>query len=216
MADKDTPIPDTPIPETPGEDSSATPPSGKPGGEPLSPRDTMNADTVFYYSREHRLSRASAGVQTMNDGKPIRPSLSRTLFATGANRMIFFVIIFAFLAFALASRFSGRDNGVSLGGNTLAVTITSEEGILLLGLVKTMPKTGEAYVGAVDLSVSPILPQTKDGEAPKIPPPFIHRIFFNPVESETFQVSLPFDGNDFLVILKSDSEQKSQRIKVKS
>jgi len=198
-----------PLPETPKDE--------KPG-KTASNWDDVNTDTVFYYSRDRRLSRASADVRSMNDGKPIRPSLSRTLFATGAHRIIFIAIIFTILAFSFASRFSARggDDSIKLGGNTLATVITREEGILILGVVKTMPKSGEAYVGAVDLSVSPVLSNTKEGGTAGAPQIFSHRISFNPVETETYQISLPFDGNDFLVTFKNDSEQKSFRLKVKS
>ena len=207
MSDSDKPADSDKLsPETPKDEKT---------GEPAANQGNVNTDTIFYYSREHRLSRASANVRSMNDGKPIRPSLSKTLFATGAHRLIFVAIVIAIVAFSLANRFSGRGNdGVNLGGNTLAAGITREEGILILEIVKTMPKSGEAYVGNVDLSVSPVVSQLKEGE--KAPQIFSHRISFNSVETETYQVSLPFDGNDFLVIFKNDSGQKSVRLKVKS
>ena len=175
----------------------------------------IDRDPVFYYSREHRLSRASPEVQALNDGKPIRMSLSKTLFATRSHRILFLVIIFTCVSLVLGNRFSGRDSGVKLGGNTLTSVIVREEGVLLLGITKNAPKFGEAYVGAVDIVVSPVMPKPKEGEAQEFPPLFTHRIYFNPSASETFSLTLPFEGTDFFVILRNDSEQKSLRLMVK-
>ena len=188
-------------------------------GEPVALDDNVPRDTVYYYSRERRLSRASPAVQKMNDGKPIRPSLSKTLFATRAHKLLFFAIILCCLTFSLAFRFSAREKGVELGGNTLALSIIPIEEMMVLGIVKGMPKSGEVYIGPVDIAVSPMMPKPKEGEgredsgAAAPAPVFAHRIFFNPVESETYSLSLPFEGNDFLVILKTDTENKSLRLR---
>lgn len=185
-----------------------------PGKEkPEAAGDNRNIDPVYYYSRERRLSRASPAVQALNDGKFIRPNLSKSLFGTKSNAVIFMLVVFFIAVFGLASRFSGLNRGVKLGGNTIAVSILREESVLILGIAKNMPKSGEAYIGAVDIAVSPVMSKPKEGEAQEMPPVFVHRIFFNTVDSETFQVVLPFDGTDFLVVLKTDSEQKSLRLK---
>lgn len=165
-------------------------------------------EPVFYYSRERRLSRASPQVQALNDGKPIRASFRKTVLATRSHKLIFFSLIFVCISLLLASRFTARESAVKLGGNTLAISIVREEGILMLGISKTAPKSGEVYIGAVDIAVSPV--HSKQEEAPSV---FSHRIYFNPVESETRRVSLPFDGDDFFVILKTENERKSYRIK---
>jgi hypothetical protein len=172
-------------------------------------------DPVFYYSRERRLEKASPAVRALNDGTPLRPSLSKTLFATRAHVLIFVTIILLCAMFGMASRISGRDKGLKLGGNTVALVLLREEGTLILGIAKSMPASGEAYTGAVDIAVSPVMPKSKEGEtAAEVPPVFTHRIFFMPVESETYRAVLPFTGNDFLVLLRTDTEQKSVRIKI--
>ena len=181
--------------------------------------DDDEKETVYYYSREHRLSRASPGVRAMNDGKPIRPGFRGTLFATRGNVILFLVIIL-FFGFVLAYNFTGRDmeRGVKFGKNKLALVInlTNEE-IPVLGIVKNAPKSGEFYTGAVDIAVSPVLAKKSDvGEDTKMPPVFLHRIVFNPVESEMYRFSLPFEGTDFIVILKTEEEQKTMKIKAKS
>ena len=174
-------------------------------------KDDVERDLVFYYSREHRLSRASPAVRALNDGKPVRPSLSKRLFATKGNMMVFIAIALV-TAFGFASRFAGRTPGVKLGGNTIALTILREEGILILQMVKSLPKSGEAYIGEVDIAVSPVMSKSKE----EIPKAFFHRVSFRPVESEAFSVSLPFEENDLIVLLSINGEQKSIRIKVKS
>ena len=171
---------------------------------------SANREPVFYYSRERRLSRASPGVQALNDGKPIRASIRKTLLATRSHRLIFFSLIFACVSLVLASRFTARESAAKLGGNAIVLRIAREEGVLILDIAKTSPKSGEVYIGAVDLAVSPVLSKQEEAESPSL---FAHRIYFNPVESETQRVSLPFDGDDFFVILKTENEQKSYRIK---
>ena len=174
-------------------------------------------DPVFHYSREHRLSRASSAVQDLYDGKPIRPSLSRTLFATKGNVFIFASIILICAMFGIASRFSGRSApGVRLGGNSVALTIVREEGVLILSMVKNAPKSGEFYTGEIDIAVSPVMSKSSEGEVPReIPDVFVHRIYFHPVDTESFSVSLPFEENNFIVLIKAGDEQKAVRVSVR-
>ena len=89
-----------------------------------------------------------------------------------------------------------------------------EEGIPLLEIVKNAPKSGEVYIGGVDIAVSPVMPKSKDNEVTEIPPMFVHRILFNPVDSEIYSFALPFDGNDFFVVFTTGDERKSIRISV--
>jgi hypothetical protein len=171
-------------------------------------------DIVYYYSRERRLSRASPEVQALNDGIPIRSSLSKTLFATKAHRLVFFAIVIVVTVSSLASRFSGIDSGakgVKLGENTLALTLQPVEGALILGIIKKAPQSGEFYAGTVDIAVSPV--QGKAGESEEAPLVFSHRISFSPVETEVFQAAVPFDGTDFLILLRAGDEQKAVRLK---
>ena len=179
-------------------------------------RENIERDAVFHYSREHRLEKASPDVIAMNDGKMIRPSLSKTLFATRANRLVFVVIV-VFFVFALGIRFASRaeDKGMKFGGNILGLTIEKEEEVLILGIVKQAPKSGEIYIGEVDIAVSPVTPKPKEGEEAEIAPTFTHRITFNPLDTETYHLSLPFEGKDFIVMLRGRDEQRSVRLRVK-
>lgn len=168
-------------------------------------------DPVYYYSREHRLNRASPAVRALNDGKPIKPSLKRTLFGSRGNIMVFASIVAICFMLNMVSRISNRDSGVKLGGNTVALTILREEGIAVLTIIKNVPKGGEAYTGEVDIAVSPVMPKSKAEEIPV----FSHRIFFNPVDAETFSVALPFEKNDFVALLSTGDERKSIKLKAR-
>ena len=184
--------------------------------KPVTIEDNGRRDTVFHYSRERRLSRASPEVQALNEGQGVRQSLLRIIFSNKANRMLLFAILFIFSASVLASRFmagpgggEGEFQGVRLGGNNLALAILPVEQTLFLILSKTIPETGEFYTGPVDIAVSPVQPGA-DGAAAAV---FTHRIFFNLAESELFQMSLPFEGDDFFVVLRAGEEQRSLRLR---
>jgi hypothetical protein len=189
-------------------------------GKPINMEDNVNAprETVFHYSRERRLNRASPQVQALNEGQFIKPNFFKTLLTTRSHRLLLFAIVFVFASSGLAVRFTGRqgqgqqEQGMRLGGNSLALTIVSVEGMLLLGIVKNAPRSGELYIGPVDIAVSPVISGSETGEASQI---FTHRVFFNPVETETFRISLPFEETDFFVILKTHDEQRSLRLRVR-
>ena len=136
--------------------------------------------------------------------------------------MILFVIVFVMAASGLASRFMGGEGegggqqyqGVILGGNLLALTIIPLEETPFLVIIKTAPASGEFHTGAVDIAVSPVMPTATEGEAREAPQVFTHRIFFNLVESEMFQISLPFEETDFFVVLQTGEEQRTLRMQV--
>jgi len=188
----------------------------KKSNEPES--DNFHRETVFHYSREHRLSRASPEVQALNEGTFVRPSFFKTLFATKSHRLLLFAIVFVVAGSGLAHRFTGRerqqDQGLRFGGNTLVMTIVSVEGALLLEMIKSAPQSGELYIGPVEIVVSPAggSVAADSGVAPQV---FTHRIFFNPVEIEIFRISLPFEETDFFVILNNNDEQRSLRLRVR-
>ena len=164
----------------------------------LAPVTDGDRDPVFYYSRASRLSRS------VNDEQSKKTGLFKTSAAARANIMLFVSIIIICVMFGISTRISGKQ-GVNLGGNTITLTLVREEGVLILNIFKKAPKSGEVYMGAVDISVSPAEPTA----ASQI---FSHRITLNPAATETYRVSLPFDGNDFFVTLRA-GEEKSLRVK---
>jgi hypothetical protein len=177
--------------------------------------DEGDREPVYYYSREHRLKRASARVRNLNEEQTKKSRFFGNPAANRANLLIFMSLILICVFFAITSRVLAKQ-GMELGGNTLSITLVEEEGILILGIVKTAPQSGEFYAGDVELSVSPIMPPRKEGEAPPDETQvFYHRIVFNPVETEAYRFSLPFEGSAFFVILRTADEQKSTRVNVK-
>ena len=172
--------------------------------------DEVDEAPVFYYSREHRLSRAPAVVRALNDENYARPSLGRRLFGTKENAIILVSILIICAMFTVVSRLSTRGTSVKLGANTLDLNIIREGDVLGLRILKTVPKSGEFYIGAVNIAVTPVIAQLREGETPQV---FAHRVFFNPADSESFFISLPFDGENFYVLLNTDDEQKIARVK---
>ena len=181
------------------------------GKEDMSPElpsmDSMNRDTVFYYSREHRLSRASESVQQLNEGQTTRANALRSLIGVRGNRFMLFAIILAISAYGIAARISSKNTDFKLGGNTLSAAIVREEGILTLVIAKNATKKPGAYSGPVDMAVSPVMSKSQE-----IPPVFTQRILFSENYSENFSFVLPFDGTNFFIVLRADEEQKSIKL----
>ena len=162
------------------------------------------------------MDRASPEVRAFNNGTNTKPGLFKPLLAVRSHKMIFFAIIVFFSVAGFVGRFSGNETerGVTLGGNVLALTIYPVDETHVLGIVKNIPRKGEFYSGMVYIAVSPVMSAKGEGEGVDSAEPllFTHRVMFNMVESEFFQVSLPFDSNDYYVLLKTDNEQKSLRL----
>ena len=208
MANKKTPLSEPP----PGSLGRASPPDTDRTVPPISMMNETNTDTVYYYSREHRLSRASAVVQDLNNGKTIRPNFFKTLFSTRGNKMLIFSVILCFSAFGIANRLSGKSNEIKLDGNTLTVAIIREEGVLSLAMAKNTRKNTKAYVGAVDIAVSPVMTKSKETSLQEFPPIYSYRIFFDNEDTQTYRELLPFDGASFFIVMRTDEEQKSIKI----
>ena len=176
----------------------------------------VEKETVFYYSRERRLSRASPEVQAFNDGHIARPTLRRVLFGTRGNILLFISII-VISVFGLAINFFTREsppgNAMRLGGNNLTLAILRVEETLILGIIKNAPEQGEVYIGDVEIAVSPVIPRSNDAEPQEDPPVFSHRVVFRPLVTETFHISLPFEGDDFFAILRAGDEQRTIRLR---
>ena len=176
------------------------------------PQNNPDRDLVFYYSREHRLSRSSPIVQSMNEN-PGRSGFSGRLFGSKSNLMLFASIALICLMFGLTARISGSGSNLKLGGNSIDMVILLEDGKRVLEITKKAPQQGEVYFGPVDIAVAAVPPKGKENAAAEDIPMFFHSVEFKAVETETFRVVLPLDGSDFFVTLKSAGEQKSMRVK---
>jgi len=177
--------------------------------------DTNNRETVFYYSRERRLDRASPEVRAMNDGKHM--TLGRAMFGPRGNKLIFFAIVIICI-FGLAINIFTTErspaSSIRFGGHRLSLAILSFDEALILAMVKNAPESGEFYTGEVEIAVSPVMPRSNEGESREMSAIFSHRVLFRPVDSETFHISIPFEGNDFFVLLRAGEEQRSMRLRV--
>ena len=176
--------------------------------------DAAEKDLVFHYSREHRLSSAPAAVRELYNGNSTRTSLGKSLFGSKGNAVIFMSIVIMCAMIGILSQFSSRGTTAKLGANTLNLSLIREKEALGLRILKTVPKSGEFYIGAVDIAVSPAIPVSEEGETPgEFPLVFSHRFFFNPADTETFIIALPFDGDSFYVLLSTDDERKVVRLR---
>ena len=164
-------------------------------------------EPVFHYSRERRLSHASPSVRAIyEDGAPRKRGIFGFLFGSSGNALLFACIILIIFVLTLTSRLN-RSGGITLGGNNLTVSIIEEEGINILSIIKKAPSRGEVYLGAVDMLLSPAIKDTEPLQD------FQHRITFNSVDSESYMVSIPFEGGDFFVLFKAGDEEKAIRVK---
>jgi hypothetical protein len=172
----------------------------------------IDRDPVFYYSREKRLMRAPYRVREFNEENKKKQSLTSAFFGTKGNLLVFASIILAFAMVGITSRFPKNTVAIKLGGNNLTVTILHEEDVLILGITKNAGKSIDTYSGEVDIAVSPVMSKSDE----EIPPVFMHRIFFHPVNLESYRISLPFSEKELLVILKTENEQKIKKLKTNS
>jgi len=179
------------------------------------PDDNNQKETTYYYSRERRLSQASPTVQGMNDGT--RMTLGKAMFGSRGNRfLIISIVVISVFGMAIHQFTRERPPGttMTLAGNSLSLAIVSVEDVLILGIIKTAPERGEFFIGEVDIAISPVMPRVSAGEDQEEPQVFAHRILFRPVEYETFYISLPFGGEDFIVVLIAGDAQRSMRLRV--
>ena len=174
----------------------------------------VQQEVVFHYSRERRLRNASPEIQALNDGQITKPRLRKTLFGNRGNVMMLICIVVVSV-FGLVINFINREpsggSSISLGGNNLALGILRVEETLILGIIKNAPESGEVYIGDVEIAVSPALNAAETNEDPQV---YSHRVLFRPLVSETFHISLPFEGNDFFAVLRAGDEQRSMRLRV--
>ena len=185
--------------------------TGTPPDEPSCSDDDIERETVFYYSREHRLNSASPYVQAMNEEPYTKPGLSKRLFGSKSNLVLFVTIIVIVAGFTMGPRFFKKEPVLKIGENTVNLAVVQLEGTLFLDIVKKAPHSGGFYSGTAEIVVSPVNPKPKDGEGMKS---FDSRIVFSSAESETFRISLPYEGSEFNVQLRTKDEQKSVKVKL--
>ena len=175
-------------------------PSRPNAGEALSEERRGEEGPRFYYSRERRLSRASAPVRALyaDPGKP-GFSLLRPLISSRPNAILFGTVA-ALILITLVMSFSGVTGGKLYRGCRISLSAGRYGGAVLVALKKT--STGEeAYTGPVSLTVFP-------PSGAGVSPPYPHRVVFSSRKTEEFRFSVPFDEPELLIELSGgDSEQ---------
>ncbi|MDR0628429.1 MAG: hypothetical protein LBG24_02060 [Treponema sp.] len=175
----------------------------------------LDRDVVFYYSRAHRLERASPAVREMNRDIPkTSPSLFGSLTSNRAYTMLLIPILvcagFGMIYSKVSAKHptpSSRIQRISLGGNTLKVSAQRFQGATYLRITKTAPDTG-VYTGAVDMAITPLDLPPSGTEVRESPPVISHRIFFNSDEEEGYGLSLPFEAPQILMILQTEQDER--------
>ena len=178
--------------------------------DPKKAEDPMeDREIVYYYSREHRLRRASAAVRELNNTS--RPGAIKAIAGHRANLLLLVSILIVCVAILMSSRFSGRSStGFGMGNNTLSVFAEEEAAGFCLYIQKTIPAGKEVYTGAVDIAISPARPKG-GGEAPI----YTDRIYFSLVSPEYYKFPLPFGGDRFIVILNTEEESVIRTVRIK-
>ncbi|MDR2394521.1 MAG: hypothetical protein LBD93_10270 [Treponema sp.] len=179
------------------------------------PQKPLDRELVYYYSREHRLARASPAVREMNRDIPkTRPSLFGSLTSNRAYTLLFISIIvctgFGFIFSKMSSPQKAPVSPIqrtSLGGNILKVSAQRFSGTTYLQITKTAPDTG-AYTGAVDMALTPVDLLPSEIEYAESPPVIRYRIFFNADAEETYGFSLPFEAPQIVILLQTEQDER--------
>jgi hypothetical protein len=158
---------------------------------------------VFYYSREHRLERASQQVRDLNLSPPPKPQgLIRTLTATKSGAILFVTIVILSVFIFFMYQIQGGKGGANLGGNVLSLSGRAYSGATYL-LVKKKAQGDNFYAGPVELAIS--IPEKK--LSPGEEAPIENRtIFFTLEEDEEFPLSLPFEAPELLVVIRAGEQ----------
>jgi len=167
------------------------------------PENNVSSDEnlTFYYSRERRLKNAPKEVQDIYSGKTqSRVGIFSVLVADKPRRVLFFVIVFLCAAILILVRMGFFDTAHILDGNKIEIAGTVYEGTTIVILRKNA-KNEDAYTGAVDIAVSPVV---KEDETYNV---FYHRIFFTLEAEEVYRFAVPFDTPELLMVLQNEMSE---------
>jgi hypothetical protein len=175
--------------------------------ETFDPNPRREEDLVFYYSREHRLERASESVRQLNTpAKSGKRGFFSGILANKSQGFLLISIMVMSVMIMLVSIFTRGDSAV-FGGNRVEFSALRFQGATYLALKKTARKS--PYTGTVNLAVSP------SGEAGEDIPIVTHTIFFSLVEEEEYRLRLPFESGELLILAERPGELKKFTVKVK-
>ncbi|MDR1029534.1 MAG: hypothetical protein LBL76_01525 [Treponema sp.] len=181
----------------------------------------LDRELVFYYSREHRLERASPAVREMNRDIPkTGPWKSGTLSSNRASVMLLisilvcsgFIMIFSKVSSGQGTSRSGTQTS-NLGGNTLRVSARKFQGTTYLQITKTVSQT-PVYTGVVAMAITPLDSPGSEDELGESPPVVSHQIVFSADPEEVYGLSLPFEASQLLMLMQAGDDTPI-RIQVK-
>jgi hypothetical protein len=168
-------------------------------GLPLSESRVVEEGLPYYYSREHRLSRAPDSVRALYEGKaPPKFNLLRPLLSTRLNTVLFGTMM-VFTLIILAVGFSGiASREQDYYGNRVSVSAARYDGAAVITLKKNRRPDGVAYTGVLDVAVFPqALAQAGDSGIP--PAAYPYRVSFSSRPAEEFHFSVPFEETELVV-----------------
>jgi hypothetical protein len=209
--------PDSVVPPS---ESVAPPQNRRPNaGYKLSREQVTGEQLNFHYSRDHRLGKAPRRVRDLyKDEPPPRFSLLRPLIGSRPRAVMFGSIMLICVTILFLSVLGYTSNTYSLEGNDLSIQAEKYAGALMISLKKTVKKgglfflRGESYTGAVDIAVSPA---AHSGSSAEALPVFYHRLFFSLENTEEYLFSIPFDAEELVIVLQTEKNTLSLRIKPK-
>jgi hypothetical protein len=188
---------------------SATPPESEP---------------IFYYSREHRLEHSSKAVQELHEPDADRKRgrgfhLFSRLARHQSQKVLFVSIMILFAVISLINIFTGQMGTKYLGGNVIAAEGRRSDGVTVITINKTFKEkdVGSVYSGAVDVAVGPS-PRPKpsirrnpfakkDVVVDENHPVVAERFEFTLEPEEVYQLLLPYDAPDFLLLMRIGDEE---------
>lgn len=113
---------------------------------------------------------------------------------------------------ALGNYYSQRRGGFKMGNNRLIIH-TERQGEILLFSVHKNSLSSNAYIGTVDIAISPNIPADtqvpQDFELPIV----YEQIVFSNAKNEVFYIEVPYWRYEYLVLIQAGSEQALRRIK---
>lgn len=179
----------------------------------------LDRELVFHYSREHRLAKASARVQELNNPKvQKRSGIFGTFTATRSHTVLLASIVGMCIFIAFISKLTREKSTIMVGGNSIyAAASRMSEGMTYLTIRKTFKNDRNVYTGAVDLAVTPLLAKGKEEppEGAQEAPISTHRIFFTLQPEEEYGLSLPFEASTLLILMQVEDKHITFKVKPK-
>lgn len=170
-------------------------------------------ELVFYYSREHRLARASSQVQELNNPTvQKRSGIFGTFTTTRSHAVLLVSILGLCIVISFISKLTKERGTIMLGGNALYASASRiDGGTTYLTIKKTFKKDTQVYTGAVEVAITPLVSKETQGDAPIS----TQRLFFTLKPEEEYGLSLPFEASTLLILMQAEDERISFRIKPK-